>query len=91
MNDLFQFASIVSTVVALIGIVLMTILHVVLAVAIASDVDSLHENGRQPRFLGANGWAFTALIMGLFAMTLYWAVHHSNLRDPASDRRMPGR
>jgi len=72
---------------AVLGVLLVVISNMVLASATANDVDRMHEDGRETRFMGATGWAFVVLVTGLLGIAFYWVVHHSNLRDPASDRR----
>jgi len=71
---------------AILGLFLVVISNVVLAWATASDVDRMHKNGRETRLLGMTGWAFVVLVTGVIGIAFYWVVHHSNLRDPASDR-----
>ncbi|MDZ4772478.1 MAG: hypothetical protein SGI72_05025 [Planctomycetota bacterium] len=88
MRDLTQFLSIITSMVAVVGLVLMVVLHVLLAQALANDVDRLHERGRKPRFLGSVGWAFAALTLRLVTVAFYWVVHYSTLRDVAHDRSL---
>lgn len=91
MEEFFQFASVLSTTFALIGVLLLVIVHGVLAQAAVNDVDRMHEDGREARLMGATGWGLVVLVTGLLGIAFYWAVHHSNLRDPSSDRRLQGR
>lgn len=67
------------------GLILWLFVHIVLAQSVANDVDRLRQAGREPRFMGKLGWAFIVLVTGVVGFALYWVMHHSSLRDPASD------
>lgn len=91
MRDLFEFFQVFSTLATVVGIVFVLALHVILAQAVANDVDKLHTSGRRPRFLGSAGWPFAALVLGLVTVAFYWAVHYSTLRDVAHDLPLESR
>jgi hypothetical protein len=55
--------------------VLGPLLHLVLAVAVWRDA-----RGRAPVLLRGGLWAASTLLLGLPALALYWAAHHSTLR-----------
>ena len=54
-------------------------LHIVFALAIYMDAQEL-ERRYMHVFVGAPAWAVTVLVFGLFAVLVYWLIHHSNLR-----------
>ncbi len=55
--------------------VLGPLLHLGLAVAVWRDA-----HRRDPVLLGGGLWAASTLLLGLPALALYWAAHHSTLR-----------
>jgi hypothetical protein len=72
-------------VLALVMIGLWVLLHIVLAVAIVLDVDRLRQRRREPQLLGKGAWWFFTVLSGPVGFAFYWVMHHSNLRDGASD------
>lgn len=55
-------------------------LHLCLAVGIYADARGVSVE-QSTLFLWPSGWAFTALIFGLFGAISYWLMHRSSLAD----------
>lgn len=59
--------------------ILVVILHIFLATGVAKDIAYLHEKGGKPLFASGTVWVMAVLILGLWALLIYWLIHHSNL------------
>lgn len=66
--------------------VFVPVLHLVFAGAVFLDSRQLAARGQRPVLLGGLVWALGTLLLGLPALALYWAAHHSALRgaEPAA-------
>jgi hypothetical protein len=59
------------------------VLHLILSSAVYSDARRLVTATGRGCFLGGPVlWWFATLLGGLFAVGLYWVIHHSQLRPP---------
>ena len=59
---------------------LQAILHTLCALAIAKDIANLNKKYRNTIILPNIGWILSAFIGGLFAVFVYWIIHHSTLQ-----------
>ena len=91
MDEFFQFAFTLTMAGGLLVGLVVLLAHGLRAKATVNDIDRMYEAGREPRFMSPSGWAFIVFVMGLLGIAFFWVVHHSNFRDLASDRRVPGR
>lgn len=66
--------------------VLLPVLNVVFAGAVFLDSRRLVARGQKLVLFGGPVWAAGTLLLGLPALALYWAAHHSSLRggEPAT-------
>jgi hypothetical protein len=89
--ELIEFSSVVMTIAGLFGLCMYVIVSVVLAQATSNDADRLRESGREPQVLGSVGWALLVLVTNVIGFAVYWVMHYSVWRDPATDRQVAGR
>lgn len=55
------------------------LLHVLMATGVAKDLSHLQKQGAFPLFMPAFAWVLTVLVFGLWALAIYWLLHHSNI------------
>ena len=67
--------------VAVIYAVFVFIIHVLLAFAANGDAKRLRESGGGLFLVGPFLWGWVVFIFGIAGLALYWAVHHSALRE----------
>ncbi len=65
--------------VLLLMLILTAILHLLMAAGVAKDVGYLQKQGAQPWFLPPFAWVLAVLLSGLWALGIYWLLHHSSL------------
>lgn len=59
--------------------VMMVLLHIVCALAISRDLGHLAKRKILPQLLPSAGWVLAGLIVGIWAVLIYWLMHHSSL------------
>lgn len=68
-------------VLGLVFVLLTAIVHVAFAFSVWADAANLVTYQRRATFLvGGTLWALATLLGGVFAVGIYWMVHHSTLR-----------
>jgi len=68
----------------------LVVVHVALAVAVFRDAEGFEQGHRRRLWLLNSGfWALAALVGGIVAAGIYWAIHHSALRPPAEPEPAP--
>ena len=61
-------------------IALAAIVHIVFAIAVASDAKRFYMKGLSTFLVGPGMWGFATLMGGVWGVLIYWIIHHSNLR-----------
>ena len=59
--------------------VMMVLLHIVCALGISRDLAHLAKRKILPQLLPSAGWVLAGLITGIWAVLIYWLMHHSSL------------
>ena len=68
----------------LVGLILTGLLHLLMAAGVARDMGLQQSRLGGPLFMPPFGWVLAVLISGLWALGVYWLMHHSSLsRDRA--------
>lgn len=67
----------IGTLIVFVVSVLTLTLHIGCCLALGSDANRLGSEVRGPWFLTAYQWATAGLLMGVIAVGIYWAIHHS--------------
>lgn len=63
--------------------VLILVLNVILALAVNGDAKRLRESNAGLFLVGPFLWGCIAFLFSLAGVAVYWAIHHSNLRNAA--------
>ena len=67
---------------AVLGGLLTLCVHLLFAMSIYFDATHMEAENKQVYFVGPLAWSLVTLFLGLFAVYVYWIMHHSNLRKP---------
>ena len=59
--------------------VMMVLLHIVCALGISRDLGHLAKRKILPQLLPSAGWVLAGLITAIWAVLIYWLMHHSSL------------
>ncbi|RYD83631.1 MAG: hypothetical protein EOP84_07615 [Verrucomicrobiaceae bacterium] len=59
--------------------VALALLHVLFMFSLWTDAERLRAQGRSTSVLTPFVWGFSALLLGMMAVALYWLVHYSRL------------
>lgn len=68
------------TLVALGTLAVTLLVHLMVAVAVMHDAQTVRQRGIGLMFFGPLGWTGISFLTGLFGLLVYWLMHHSSWR-----------
>jgi hypothetical protein len=80
MEHMQEFLAFFTILCAIVGGAILLVVNLIFAVGVMRDGDRMREQGREPTFVGPNGWALGVLVGSFVVVALYWLIHHSSLR-----------
>ncbi len=66
---------------AIVYAIFVFLVHVILALAVNKDAKHLRLSGSGLFLVGPFLWGWIVFIFGIAGIALYWAIHHSTLRN----------
>lgn len=68
-------------------LVLSTVMNVIMALAVNGEAKRELLRGRGLFLFGPMGWGWIVLVFSIGGLALYWAIHHSSLRQRGDEEQ----